>query len=489
MVRALVCVALLGGGCLSSGTVVCEGGRLCAAGTVCDDVHGLCLLPAQLHACDGLADQTPCFAIADGICSGGYCLARGCGDWIVEPGEACDGPNFSPDATCASIGYYQDGPSKTCTQNCTLAPSSCVGTCGDGVVNGNEDCEGDVVPDGHTCLTEGFYGGGPLTCDALHCTFNTSACTGTCGDGVVNGSELCDGAWTSPQECVDFGFDAGTVSCLPGQCLPALDACALVGWRTVPGAPSGKFSAVAGSSPDDVWLVGGKLAYHWDGHGWTATTPDTGGFFINAVWVASPTDAWIACDGGWISHWNGTSWTSETSPVPGVSLHAISGTGPDDVWAVGNAGNVIHRSATGWASAGPLGKSDFLSVFDRAGDLWIAGLGGAVYHDGVLVDANTTADLVGVWSSGPDDVWIAESGSQVDHWDGSRWSPAQTGLSGILSLAGNDAHDVWASDATSIAHWDGRQWYTGQDVGLGKASALWGAGGGQVWAAGFSAER
>jgi hypothetical protein len=494
MVRALVCALSIAfaAGCLSSGAVTCDDGRLCAAGTVCDDVHGKCLLPSQQHACDGKAAMAACTVVTgdDGVCVDGWCLKVGCGDTIIEAGEQCDGESFADGITCDAIGYYETNGRLLCTPNCTLDPAGCTGHCGDGVVNGPEQCEpGVAIPPDKTCADAGYYGGGPLGCDPLHCTFNASACNGRCGDAIVNGPELCDGAWTSPQECVDFGFDAGTVSCLPGQCVPALDACASIGWRLVPGAPSGKFAAIAGSSRDDVWLVGGKLAYHWNGHAWTATQPDTGGFSINAVWVAGPGDAWIVCDGGWISHWNGGNWSSETSPVPGVSLHGISGTAPGDVWAVGNAGTVIHRSATGWTSSAPLGANDLVSVFDRAGDLWMAGLGGAVYHNGALVDANTTADLVAVWSSGPDDVWIAESGSQVDHWDGFRWSPMQTGLVDTLSLAGNDAHDVWAVDSTSLAHYDGVQWYQGIDLGIGKAISLWGAGNGEMWSAGVSAER
>ena len=78
--------------------------------------------------------------------------------------------------------------------------------CGDGQVKGGEDCDGADL-DGETCESLGFDGG-TLSC-AVDCTFNTGACdagvTATCGDGVVEGYEECDGAadGACPGACSD----------------------------------------------------------------------------------------------------------------------------------------------------------------------------------------------------------------------------------------------------------------------------------------------
>ena len=46
--------------------------------------------------------------------------------------------------------------------------------CGDGIISGNEQCDGTNL-DGQTCQSLGYYGG-TLSCKA-DCTFNTSGCT------------------------------------------------------------------------------------------------------------------------------------------------------------------------------------------------------------------------------------------------------------------------------------------------------------------------
>src|SRR5690606_30542439 len=66
--------------------------------------------------------------------------------------------------------------------------------CGDGVVEGAEDCDGTDLG-GRTCGDEGFASG-TLAC-ASDCTFDTSMCEDEpgpmCGDGTREGSEACDG--------------------------------------------------------------------------------------------------------------------------------------------------------------------------------------------------------------------------------------------------------------------------------------------------------
>lgn len=69
------------------------------------------------------------------------------------------------------------------------------GSCGDGNAKGKEQCDGADLR-GTTCQSLGFDSG-ELACDAS-CAFDTSSCTtasaGACGDGTVDGYEECDGA-------------------------------------------------------------------------------------------------------------------------------------------------------------------------------------------------------------------------------------------------------------------------------------------------------
>jgi hypothetical protein len=63
--------------------------------------------------------------------------------------------------------------------------------CGDGVRNGSEVCDGAAGP---LC-----YGTGTVSCNA-DCSANpaASSCKAFCGDNLRNGSEQCDG-WDVPQ--------------------------------------------------------------------------------------------------------------------------------------------------------------------------------------------------------------------------------------------------------------------------------------------------
>jgi len=77
--------------------------------------------------------------------------------------------------------------------------------CGDGNAKGGEQCDGSDL-DGESCETLG-YTGGTLGC-ASDCSFDTSSCfsvTASCGDGVVNGFEECEATDDSacPGECSD----------------------------------------------------------------------------------------------------------------------------------------------------------------------------------------------------------------------------------------------------------------------------------------------
>jgi len=63
--------------------------------------------------------------------------------------------------------------------------------CGDGVIDGLEQCDGLALAD-TTCERLGF-GPGPLACRA-NCTFEVKACTpsANCGNGMLDGLEQCD---------------------------------------------------------------------------------------------------------------------------------------------------------------------------------------------------------------------------------------------------------------------------------------------------------
>ena len=93
-----------------------------------------------------------------------------CEDGIDNDG---DGPSDCADSDCAALLACQTPP-----------------FCGDGLVNGEEECDLDNLK-GQNCLALGFVGG-VLAC-ANDCSFDTSACIAAgCGNNLLDAGETCD---------------------------------------------------------------------------------------------------------------------------------------------------------------------------------------------------------------------------------------------------------------------------------------------------------
>lgn len=172
-------VMLVLAGCLSPDLTPC-GALLCADGTVCV-ADTVCAAPEAITACADLVDGEPCqSAGAPGHCTVGVCVANACGDGLVTGNEACDGSESS--VTCAALGYYEGTPA--CTSSCVPDPSSCSGRCGDGVIQTQYDEQCDTLPPDEGCVTFG-QDYGALTCNAFCAPAITRDCTRYGWDDVL----------------------------------------------------------------------------------------------------------------------------------------------------------------------------------------------------------------------------------------------------------------------------------------------------------------
>lgn len=131
-----------------------------------------------------------------------------CGDGIAEGNEECDGDDLL-DWDCAQFGFVAGELS--CNDICQLEFDACENyQCGDGEIERKEVCDGENL-DAQTCQTLGFDNG-ELGCAADCFAFDTGGC-GVCGDGVVDLAETCEDGELGDATCITLGFDGGTLAC------------------------------------------------------------------------------------------------------------------------------------------------------------------------------------------------------------------------------------------------------------------------------------
>jgi hypothetical protein len=186
--------------CVKSAATPC-GDDLCPVGLACMSDH--CVDPALITSCAGRAENDQCNpGNGSGFCQGGICIVGYCGDGVINGIEECDG-NALGSATCLQFGAPQPG-GLACGSNCKLDPSGCSEYCGNGIVDSNEQCDGSNFAN-KSCIDYGFYGG-TLACTST-CMINLGGCAGQCGNGVIDGlNELCDGSDLNNQTCTTLGY-------------------------------------------------------------------------------------------------------------------------------------------------------------------------------------------------------------------------------------------------------------------------------------------
>jgi hypothetical protein len=179
------------------------------------------------------------FSMSVEVMPGGY---PRCGDDTLQPelGEVCDGTALA-NKRCEDFQF--GGGTLACGPLCrTFDLSGCTTSevCGNGSIAGPEVCDGDVFAPGVSCRSLG-YQDGILKCAGNCLAYDTSSCTGmsSCGDGVVDGQEKCEGThWaSSAPTCAWVHLGAGNVRCNDkcqfdfSSCETA-DLCAALNWYT-----------------------------------------------------------------------------------------------------------------------------------------------------------------------------------------------------------------------------------------------------------------
>ncbi|HEY3353221.1 MAG TPA: hypothetical protein VGQ83_08245 [Polyangia bacterium] len=165
-----------------------------------------------------------------------------CGNGRLDPQEGCDGTLFPAGLSTCDDNWLGAGTT-TCTDRCTLDVSGCESQdycAGNGFYN-DDECDACELMHGHPdpacaahCGADGFCASwydpavGVWSCEAAG--FGPDPDCGSCGNGVAEGHEKCDGAdfaWFQGvhlSTCEVWGYAGGTLGCLP-TCLPDFSGC------------------------------------------------------------------------------------------------------------------------------------------------------------------------------------------------------------------------------------------------------------------------
>lgn len=227
-----------------------------------------------------------------------------------------------------------------------------------------------------------------------------------------------------------------------------------------------------GTSDKDVWAVGtnGHIV-HWDGaqladHSVTTTAT------LYGVWAAAANDVWVVGgtpEGGTkmpndvLLHWDGTSFAPSSLPLTptnsGRTFFKVWGTSSSNLYVVGEFGTIWHRVGTTWALEGatpkPVATGNLTTVFGcSASQVY------AVGGQDVLLSTdgkNWTRQGVTVENGGVNGVSCAGSRVFIDGFGGYKQRlVAGQWIDDTTQPPSNDFHGAWGDPS-------GGDWAAGGD--------------------------
>jgi hypothetical protein len=234
-------------------------------------------------------------------------------------------------------------------------------------------------------------------------------------------------------------------------------------WSRVESGTIQYLSSVWGTSSSNVWAVGsGGIILHYDGTSWSSVPSGTT-MGLASVWGTSASDVWAVGAGGAMVHYDGTNWSAV--PSAPVDLWGVWSSSPSDIWVVSSRyGLPVQYTGPGSLPSDPGGI-----VFGPAravwgtspSDIWSTTTHGNIYrYDGSTWSAQAYGNLLGlqaVWGTSSSDVWAV--GYNIQHYNGTTWTPSAASFSGLNDVSGSSERDVWAVGQNGmILHFDGSSW-------------------------------
>lgn len=295
---------------------------------------------------------------------------------------------------------------------------------------------------------------------------------------------------------------------------------------TTGGSPNvgqqGGWLDIEGSSPSDIWTVGGTLddsrLAHYDGSSWSLVDISATQAFWD-VYVPGPNEAWAVggdhsgAGGGIVIYWDGSTWNELSSPITGT-LYSVGGSSSSDIWIGSQEGYISHYDGSTWSAPTQLCANYLFSIWGLASNQMWATCGKSIFqYDGSswsLMSTITEAGyLTSIHGTSPTDLWAVgapyeEVAGEITlppvgtllHYDGVSWSnvvsPSDDYLFDITEFSPSDVWAVGGMGWTSsvIMHCDtapcsdGSNWEIVPGAGGYGFRGMWGESSSSLWAAG-----
>jgi len=313
---------------------------------------------------------------------------------------------------------------------------------------------------------------------------------GWCWENPLPRSDELKAVWGSAPNDYFAGGNAGALLHFDGS-----------RWSPVDSAKPFDVRRLYGRGPHDVWALGvswGEPLMHWDGATWSrpptvVPSPRTGGFGEDGT-------PWVIDDRGGVWRFDGARWQSR---LP-ASCHA-DGCGWYTVRTASGGTLTGRPSGADWDGTRTFNAPNFPDPTGRTfggtreSHFLLLQYGTApyveVWHQGrwieePLPDAATPREqrpaLRSIWGASDDDVWAVGDHGALIHFDGTAWTPFDSGTrTDLADIWGTGHSDAWAVGDAALIHWDGHAWTPARTtLTESTLNAVWALGGCTALAAG-----
>ena len=122
-------------------------------------------------------------------------------------------------------------------------------------------------------------------------------------------------------------------------------------------------------------------------------------------------------------------------------------------------------------------------------DVWAIGGGAPLHWDGSTWTPDNTGGTVNyfqaIWGIAPNFAFAVGAGELIKVWNGSTWSPLHTGATnGLTAVWGTASTDAWAVGYDGARHWNGTSWTVVTTPANTGPLGIWGTAANDIWIVG-----